>query len=67
MTSMGYGDAVPITVLGRIMAAAVAVMGIGMFALPAGILGGAFLEEVQRKRERRRKCPHCGRELTEPH
>ena len=37
--------------------------GIGMFALPAGILGSAFVEEYHSRRETEAKpviCPHCG-------
>jgi voltage-gated potassium channel len=36
---------------GRIIAAFTAILGIGMFALPAGILSSGFLEELQQRRE----------------
>ncbi|HEB72903.1 MAG TPA: hypothetical protein ENI77_09815 [Nitrospirae bacterium] len=47
LTTVGYGDIHPITVSGKLLGGFIAVVGIGMFALPAGILGSAFvLEEV---------------------
>ncbi len=47
LTTVGYGDTFPITNMGKIFGGAIAVVGIGMFALPAGILGSAFvLEDV---------------------
>ncbi|MGY4750887.1 ion transporter [Pannonibacter sp. Q-1] len=52
LTTVGYGDIVPITPLGRFFATFTAVMGIGLIAMPAGILASAFSEVVQ-KRDRR--------------
>ena len=64
LTTVGYGDVAPVTSSGRIIAGLIAILGIGMFALPAGILGTGFLEELQqRRREGSRLCPHCGEEL----
>jgi len=62
LTTVGYGDVYPVTPLGKVLGAVIALLGIGMFALPAGILGSGFIEEVQR-RKGRRTCPHCGREI----
>ena len=71
LTTVGYGDVYPVTTLGRVLGAIIAVLGIGMFALPAGILGAAFTEAIERQRRRRAAknptvCPHCG-ETIEPH
>lgn len=66
LTTVGYGDVYPVTALGRLLGAVIAVLGIGMFALPAGILGGAFMEEVSARRRRPVACPHCGREIDRP-
>jgi len=63
LTTVGYGDAYPITPLGKVMAAIIAVLGIGTFALPCGILGAGFVEELDGGRKNQR-CPHCGKELT---
>jgi voltage-gated potassium channel len=64
LTTVGYGDVYPITTSGRLIASLVAVLGIGFFALPIGILGAGFVEEVEkRKRNILHRCPHCGGEL----
>ncbi|MBT6994255.1 MAG: ion transporter [Candidatus Cloacimonetes bacterium] len=49
LTSVGYGDVYPITVIGRIFGAIIATLGIGMFALPAGILASGFSEALEEK------------------
>ncbi|MFT5375710.1 MAG: voltage-gated potassium channel [Candidatus Latescibacterota bacterium] len=68
LTTVGYGDAFPITALGQTIAAIIAVLGIGMFALPAGILGAGFTEELERMRvsgdvDEPAQCPHCGEHI----
>lgn len=66
LTTVGYGDLFPVTPLGRGLGAAVALLGIGLFALPAGILGSAFVEELDRRRSAEPEsptCPHCGKSL----
>ncbi len=63
LTTVGYGDIYPITTLGKIFAAISAILGIGMFALPTGILGASFIEELQKEKMERCVCPHCGEEL----
>jgi voltage-gated potassium channel len=49
LTTTGYGDLVPTTVWGRLLAGWVMVGGIVMFALWAGIIATAFAEELQRR------------------
>jgi len=66
LTTVGYGDVYPVTPIGRLLGGLIAFLGIGIFALPAGILGGGFADELQKRRKRRenqRACPHCGEEL----
>lgn len=64
LTTVGYGDVYPVTTVGRLIGAVVAVLGIGLFALPTAILGSGFVEEIQRQRQvQPMTCPHCGREL----
>ncbi len=65
LTTVGYGDVSPVTPMGKVMAGVIAIMGIGMFALPAGILGSGFLEEIQRRNRETMVCPHCGRRIWE--
>ena len=63
LTTVGYGDAYPVTAIGKVMAAIIAMLGIGMFALPTGILGAAFLEDLD-SRKKNQRCPHCGKEIA---
>ncbi len=49
LTTVGYGDVVPVTVLGKLINAVVAVLGLCMFALPASILATGFAEEMRRR------------------
>ncbi len=51
LTTLGYGDVTPITPLGKLFGAVVAVTGIGMAALPAGILASGLADQLRRKRE----------------
>lgn len=62
LTTVGYGDAYPVTALGKILGSITAMMGIGMFALPCAILGAGFIEELEQNKKTQ-KCPHCGKEL----
>ena len=65
LTTVGYGDVYPITPIGKFLGAVIALLGIGMFALPAGILASGFAEELQKKGTKR-ICPHCGKDIDEP-
>ena len=62
LTTVGYGDVYPVTSLGKVLGSIIAVLGIGLFALPAGIIASGFADELN-KREARRTCPHCGKSL----
>lgn len=48
LATVGYGDVVPITVLGKFIGAIASIVGLGMFALPAGILANGFAQELAR-------------------
>ena len=50
LTTVGYGDVTPVTAVGKVFGAFIMVLGVGMFALPAGILATGFSNEI-RKRE----------------
>ncbi len=58
LTTVGYGDITPITTIGKLFGACVMIAGIGMVALPAGLLASGFSEQLQRRRE------HFSREVT---
>jgi voltage-gated potassium channel len=49
LTTVGYGDVVPITPVGKIVAALTAVMGIAMLALPVGIIATSFSDVIHRR------------------
>lgn len=51
LTTIGYGDVFPVTTLGKFFGILVAMLGIGMFALPAGILSSGFVEAIAREGE----------------
>jgi len=46
VTTVGYGDVVPVSNLGKIVAAVVMLMGYGLIALPVGIIASAFAREI---------------------
>jgi voltage-gated potassium channel len=62
LTTVGYGDVYPVTTFGRVLGAAAAILGIGLFALPTAILGSGFVDEIA-KRKAPQRCPHCGMDL----
>ncbi len=51
LTTVGYGDVVPQTVGGRLLGVVITVLGVGMAALPAGIIASGFTSELARRRE----------------
>ncbi|MFC6838281.1 ion transporter [Halomarina ordinaria] len=65
LTTVGYGDVVPVTPVGRALGATVALLGIALFALPAGIVASGFVEELERRRQGPQYCPHCGEEVDD--
>jgi len=65
LTTVGYGDIYPITFLGKILGVIIAILGIGLFAMPAGIIASGFVTELQKRKTKKRICPHCGEELEE--
>ncbi|MEC8542110.1 MAG: ion transporter, partial [SAR324 cluster bacterium] len=67
LTTVGYGDVTPITSLGRFLGAASAIIGIGLFAIPTGILAAGFAETDEQensintqKEDSPKVCSHCG-------
>lgn len=64
ITALGYGDVTPITSLGKLITSVVSVLGIGLFAVPTGIISSGFFELRQSKET---TCPHCGETITQNH
>ena len=69
LTTVGYGDIVPITVVGRFFAAVISIVGIGIIAIPTGIIAAGFSEVIGKKDRKDDKlyCPYCGRRLEDGH
>jgi voltage-gated potassium channel len=69
LTTVGYGDVYPVTVVGKILSAIVAILGIGIVALPTGILASGFMKELDDTNsigqiESPNFCPHCGNKIS---
>ena len=60
LTSVGYGDICPITPVGKFLTSIIAIIGLGMIALPTGILASGFNKEISKEKK---YCPHCGEKL----
>ncbi|WP_313656461.1 ion transporter [Planktothrix agardhii] len=71
LTTVGYGDVYPITPLGRLLGGILALLGIGLIALPAGIIASGFTEVIARNKQANQTlypkiCPHCGKNIDQP-
>jgi voltage-gated potassium channel len=66
LTTVGYGDMIPITLWGKVFTSFILMAGVALFALPAGIITAGFLEEIRKNKNHKvRNCPHCGEPLEE--
>jgi len=65
LSTVGYGDVYPITTLGKVISAVVSILGIGIVALPTGIISSSFIDKVAKSRlpSKTTTCPHCGKEI----
>jgi len=59
LTTVGYGDIIPITLLGKIMASVIMILGYGIIAVPTGIVTGEFIQE--KKLRNQKACKNCQR------
>lgn len=71
LTTVGYGDVYPITPLGKLLGGILALLGIGLIALPAGIIASGFTEVIALNQQKNktlspRICPHCGNNIDQP-
>ena len=59
LTTVGYGDITPVTLLGKSIASLVMVIGYGIIAVPTGIVTFEIASAVKHQKEMR-VCDHCG-------
>ena len=67
-TTVGYGDIFPITAMGKVLSATIALLGIGLVAVPTGIISAGFIELTDQEESEKEKkeddevkyCPYCG-------
>jgi len=64
LTTVGYGDIAPITPLGKFLGGIIQLLGIAIFALPAGIIAAGYEEESRRNAAGSGICKSCGRPLA---
>jgi voltage-gated potassium channel len=69
LTTVGYGDVYPITVVGRFFASIISLVGIGIIAIPTGIIAAGFTSVINKEHEEENieahklYCPYCGHKL----
>ncbi len=49
LTTVGYGDVIPVTAFGKVLGGIVMIFGLAMFALPIGIVATSFSQEIHRR------------------
>jgi voltage-gated potassium channel len=67
LTTVGYGDIYPITTAGKILSGIISLLGIGLIAVPTGIISAGFVENITKDKTENKKmrhyCPNCGEKI----
>lgn len=69
LSTVGYGDIYPVTVIGRIFGAVLALLGVAAVAVPTSIISSGLIERVTSKSNSSERsqmisyCPHCGKRI----
>ena len=68
LTTVGYGDVYPLTGWGRLLSGLIAALGIGLVALPTGIISSGFMKELNSRSDKKSEdicayCPYCGEKI----
>ncbi len=64
MTTVGYGDIVPTTAAGKLVAAVLILLGYSLIIVPTGFVSAEFISQRSRKKVSTQSCPYC---VTEGH
>lgn len=68
-TTVGYGDIYPITTIGKILSGVISILGIGLVAVPTGIVSAGFVESDETEKIANVKnkcfCPYCGENIDD--
>ena len=62
MTTVGYGDIVPITPLGKAITMVLMLLGYSIIAVPTGIFSAQVIRSIREDRHSEEACPGCGHE-----
>lgn len=69
LTTVGYGDIYPVTVAGKLLSTVIAFLGIGMVAVPTGIITAGFTELTDKnkneEKDEKNYCPYCGHKIDD--
>jgi voltage-gated potassium channel len=66
ITTVGYGDITPVTVLGKVLASIMMLTGFAIIAVPTGIVSAELNRELQAIKPDSRNCPNCGQHGHDP-
>jgi len=66
ITTVGYGDVAPVTVLGKLMASVIMLTGFAILAVPTGVVTVEMGREISRSRRRQVRCRECGWDDHDP-
>lgn len=69
LTTVGYGDIYPITIPGKILSTIIALLGIGLVAVPTGIITAGFSDVIEtdkdgEEQDEKKYCPYCGHKIS---
>ncbi len=53
LATVGYGDVYPITIGGKIFATLISLVGIGVVAIPTGVISASFVEQINKQKEKK--------------
>lgn len=65
LTTVGYGDVYPVTAVGRFLASIISLLGIGIIAVPTGIIAAGFSSVIgdEQASKEKKYCPYCGKKI----